>query len=311
MGYGTPFKSSLQFFVRLGGIPLLPPETQSQQSVLVGLGLLHTPAFENISRVKESWLPQSQLSNPFEGRQLPPHMSQPHQDEDSYASTPANYRTSDPPRDRHDRQQTLDEERSDGGSPRCRQPPNNNSRGNDNRGHSSHPGGDPGGDNKDNDGDYNPHRGNNSHDWDSRNNHLPPSNPRGGGGGSLGGGGGNGPSGGGYQVNHQNQGNIPYGNMVATIRNELKQDQLPVWDGNEDTAVEYFWKIQQLAALEGDILVALGYWLWKSLKENSKIWMWFTTLPFSDQSKMRTHYLHYLKGIKDNYLGQTWQINMN
>ena len=26
---------------------------------------------------------------------------------------------------------------------------------------------------------------------------------------------------------------------------------------------------------------------------------------------MRTHYLHYLKGIKDNYLGRTWQISMN
>lgn len=39
--------------------------------------------------------------------------------------------------------------------------------------------------------------------------------------------------------------------------------------------------------------------------------MWFTTLPFSEQSKMRTHYLHYLKGIKDNYLGQSWQISMN
>lgn len=84
-----------------------------------------------------------------------------------------------------------------------------------------------------------------------------------------------------------------------------------IWDGNKDMAIEDFWKIQQLAALEGDILVALGFWLWKSLKENSKIWMWFTTLPFSEQAKMRTHYLHYLKGIKDNYLGRSWQINMN
>jgi len=89
--------------------------------------------------------------------------------------------------------------------------------------------------------------------------------------------------------------------LVATIRNELKQDQLPVWDGNKDTVIEYFWKIQQLAALEGNIPIALGYWLWKSLKENSRIWMWFMTLPFLEQSKMRTHYLHYLKGIKDNY----------
>ena len=69
--------------------------------------------------------------------------------------------------------------------------------------------------------------------------------------------------------------------------------------------------MQQLAALEGDIPQALGFWLWKSLKENSKIWWWFSTLPFSEQVKMRTHYLYYLKGIKDNYLGRTWQISMN
>lgn len=107
---------------------------------------------------------------------------------------------------------------------------------------------------------------------------------------------------------NQNQVLIPYGDIKATIRNDLKQDQLPVWDGNKNTAIKYFWKVQQLAALEGDIPQALGYWLWKSLKENSKIWWWFSTLPFSDQAKMRTHYL---KGIKDNYLGRTWQISMN
>jgi len=135
-------------------------------------------------------------------------------------------------------------------------------------------------------------------------------NGGGGGGGNPGGGGGGDPNRGGNQSNTP-QSNIPYGNLIATIRTKLKQEQLPVWDGNKDTAIEYFWKVQQLAALEGDIPVALGFWLWKSLKENSRIWMWFMTLPFSDQAKMRTHYLHYLKGIKDNYLGRSWQISMN
>ena len=314
VGYGTPFKSSSQFFIRPGGIPLPPPETLNQQNVIVGLGLPHTPAFESISSAREARLPQrtnpqpqSRPSNPFEGRQLPPHMSQAPQDEDIYVPTSASHRASDPSRDRHDHEQMLDNKRSDGGSSQHRQPPNDNSHGNGNRGLSGHPGGSPDGGDDDDDGDGNPHRGNNSCDWDSCNNCPPPGNPRGGGGGGGGGnpgsGGRNGPSRGGYQANNPNQGNIPYGNLVATIWNKLKQDQLPVWDGNKDTAIEYFWKIQQLAALEGDIPVALGYWLWKSLKENSRIWMWFTMLPFTEQSKMRTHYLHYLKGIKDNYLG--------
>jgi len=123
-----------------------------------------------------------------------------------------------------------------------------------------------------------------------------------------GGGGGNGPllgrgNLGNFRNENQNQGLIPYGETKATIRNDLKQEQLPVWDGNKNTAIEYCWKVQQLAALEGDILQVLGYWLWNSLKENSKIWWWFSTLPFLEQAKMRTHYLYYIKGIKDNYLG--------
>ena len=204
-------------------------------------------------------------------------------------------------------QRQQPETRSDGESSRNRSPSNQRG-GNRER----HPGGDPEGSDDDDDGDGDPRRNNNNYHHGQPNNDPPPNLPNGGGGGNPGGGGGgNGPSSNGSYPNTQPQGNVPYGNLVATIRNELKQDQLPVWDGNKDTAIEYFWKIQQLAALEGDIPVALGYWLWKSLKENSKIWMWFTTLPFSEQSKMRTHYLHYLKGIKDNYLGRSWQINMN
>jgi len=40
IGYGTPFKSSSQFFIRPSGIPLPSSETQTQQNVLVGPGLL-------------------------------------------------------------------------------------------------------------------------------------------------------------------------------------------------------------------------------------------------------------------------------
>ena len=54
IGYGTPFKSSSQFFTRPGGIALPPPETASQQNVLLGLALPHTPAFENIATTKDS-----------------------------------------------------------------------------------------------------------------------------------------------------------------------------------------------------------------------------------------------------------------
>ena len=104
---------------------------------------------------------------------------------------------------------------------------------------------------------------------------------------------------------------IPYGTNVPTIKAELKHENLPSWDGNHDTAIEYFWKVQQLASLGGWIPQALGYWLWNSLKPGSKVQVWFATLTGLEQAKMRSHYVYYLKGIKEQFLGKKWQMQMN
>ncbi|KAF8055008.1 hypothetical protein FPV67DRAFT_1681056 [Lyophyllum atratum] len=126
-----------------------------------------------------------------------------------------------------------------------------------------------------------------------------------------GGGGGNGPpnpGGGGGQWNspHPNGGwNVP------TIKSELKPDDLPSWDGNHRTAVEYFWKVQQLASLGGNIPQSLGQWLWKKLIDNSPVQSWFVTLTHTDQANMRSHYVNFLRGIRDDYLGDSWQLEMN
>ena len=78
------------------------------------------------------------------------------------------------------------------------------------------------------------------------------------------------------------------------IKTEIKQEQLPRWDGNPNTAIAYFLQIQQLVALEGDLPEALGYWLWMNLEDGSDIKDWFTTLTFKEQSHMRLHYINYL-----------------
>ena len=104
---------------------------------------------------------------------------------------------------------------------------------------------------------------------------------------------------------------IPYGRIKPTIKPEIKQDLLPRWDGSPSTAVDYFLKIQQLAALEGDLPEALGYWLWMNLEDGSDIKNWFATLTFPEQAHMRSHYINYLRGIKDGYLGEAWQSKIN
>ena len=75
--------------------------------------------------------------------------------------------------------------------------------------------------------------------------------------------------------------------------------------------MDYFWNVQQLANLGGWLPEALGYWLWFHLKEKSAVRTWFVTLPMMHQSYMCSHYLKFLKGIKDGFLGARWQLKMN
>ena len=104
---------------------------------------------------------------------------------------------------------------------------------------------------------------------------------------------------------------IPYGQIRPTIKPEIKQELLPCWDGSPSTAVDYFLKIQQLAALEGDLPEALGYWLWMNLEDGSDIKNWFATLTYLEQAHMHSHYINYLRGIKEGYLGEAWQSKIN
>lgn len=146
-------------------------------------------------------------------------------------------------------------------------------------------------------------------------NHNPPpwtpqlySNP---GGGGRGGGGGDPRGGGGPnpQINYSWP-PAPYGNMPASIKIKFKAEQLPKWDRNHWTAIDYFWQIQRQACLRGWLPAALGYWLWFCLKDSSPVCHWFVTLPIAHQSYIRFHYLRFLKGIKDGFLRHCWQLKM-
>ena len=71
VSYGTPFRSSSQFFDKPDRqrFPLPAPSVLSKQNVLVGLGLPNTPAFQNIDDVPpRRQHPQSRQLNPFERR---------------------------------------------------------------------------------------------------------------------------------------------------------------------------------------------------------------------------------------------------
>ncbi|KAJ7675478.1 hypothetical protein B0H17DRAFT_840960, partial [Mycena rosella] len=103
----------------------------------------------------------------------------------------------------------------------------------------------------------------------------------------------------------------PYGNAVPTIDCKLKINSLPEWDGNPDTTIDYFWEVGQMAALEGWMPKALGFWLPSRLKKGSSVQLWFSTLASAKQVEMRKHYLTYLQTIRERFLGRKWQLLMN
>jgi hypothetical protein len=99
--------------------------------------------------------------------------------------------------------------------------------------------------------------------------------------------------------------------MVPTIDPKLKLESLPEWDGNHDSAIDYFWEVYQIASLLGWLPRALGFWLPTRLVKGSQVQLWFSTLPTARQADMRSHYLVYLQVIKDRYLGKKWRLQMN
>jgi hypothetical protein len=88
-------------------------------------------------------------------------------------------------------------------------------------------------------------------------------------------------------------------------------DALPTWDGDHSTAIDYFWEVGELASLKGWMPEALGHWLPTRLKKNSEVQLWFSHLPPTRQEEMRSHYMVYLKGIRDKFLGRRWKMTVN
>ncbi|KAF7974579.1 hypothetical protein HWV62_11958 [Athelia sp. TMB] len=133
-----------------------------------------------------------------------------------------------------------------------------------------------------------------------------PTGGSGGGGGYGGGGGGSGgpPPGGGGAVNFPV--GIPY-EKGPSIRLEIKPEQLPSWDGEYDTTIQYFHELQEIAALGGSIPDRMGFWLFRTLKAGSGVAQWYATLAADMKTWMREHYSHYIQAIQHYYLGCEWQ----
>ncbi|KAJ7595108.1 hypothetical protein C8J56DRAFT_1044812 [Mycena floridula] len=121
------------------------------------------------------------------------------------------------------------------------------------------------------------------------------------------GGGGNGN--GGLYAQFQDQ--AAYGPHIPTIKAEWKREDLPKWSGNKDeSAVEWFSDIAELASNGGFLPEALGMWMSECWEKGTQVDRWFRILAPEVKREMKQDCWHFLLGLKNGYLGLEWERNM-
>ncbi|KAF7986132.1 hypothetical protein HWV62_38486 [Athelia sp. TMB] len=118
---------------------------------------------------------------------------------------------------------------------------------------------------------------------------------------------GGGPGGGGGNPGNGGPGYFPRYEYGPSIEQEIKPEQLPSWDGEYDTVIQYFHDLEEFASLGGNIPERMGFWLWKTLKKDSGVARWYAGLSTNLKTWMRIHYLNYVEVILHYYLGREWQ----
>ncbi|GJF00939.1 hypothetical protein PsYK624_172430 [Phanerochaete sordida] len=101
-----------------------------------------------------------------------------------------------------------------------------------------------------------------------------------------------------------------YLNHMPRIEPKFRPDNLPSWDGDAETAIDYFVRVDELAQLGGSMPQQLGMYLWTQFLSGSEVERWWFSLPEGDKSQMRTHYLAFLEGLRDQWLGEPWKFEM-
>ncbi|KAJ3474628.1 hypothetical protein NLI96_g12353 [Meripilus lineatus] len=90
------------------------------------------------------------------------------------------------------------------------------------------------------------------------------------------------------------------------MKQEFKSDDIPEWDGEGSTAIAWFAACQEFASNGGYLPEQMGYWMGYRIKDGTAARNWFTTLPLDIKTRMRSHYLDFLEGVKEGFLGDTW-----
>ncbi|TFY80999.1 hypothetical protein EWM64_g3018 [Hericium alpestre] len=131
------------------------------------------------------------------------------------------------------------------------------------------------------------------------------------GGGGSGGGGGDGDPGGGNGGAQEN-GNLPRALRPYTneprMKLEIKREDLPVWNGDKRTAIDFFFRIITIARVGGRLLQEIPVLLPLTFLANSTIAGWYLLLSEERQAAMKQHLDVFLENIRECYLGDEWSF---
>ncbi|KAI0812776.1 hypothetical protein BC629DRAFT_1280051, partial [Irpex lacteus] len=94
--------------------------------------------------------------------------------------------------------------------------------------------------------------------------------------------------------------------MVSRMESKVKAEDIPEWDGQRSTAIQWISDVQEVAGVGGYVPYQMGQHLWLRLKEGSPARVWYYTLSQSWKNWMRRYHLNFLTAVKTLFLGDRW-----
>ena len=91
------------------------------------------------------------------------------------------------------------------------------------------------------------------------------------------------------------------------MKNEVRAEDIPSWDGKKGTAIRWFADIQEVAGNGRYVPWQIGQHLWLQLEEGSPVRTWYQFLTQDWKTWMKRHYLNFLYAVRQYYLGDRWQ----
>ncbi|KAJ3765895.1 hypothetical protein FB446DRAFT_602541, partial [Lentinula raphanica] len=88
------------------------------------------------------------------------------------------------------------------------------------------------------------------------------------------------------------------------LNNKLQLSDIPSWDGNGKTLIEYLIRMYELASRSELLARGLGIWAPDSLKDTAR--SWWLTIPQADRNFLTTSWWHIDECLRAHFIDKAW-----